>query len=251
MFLNKIKPFKTLRFMDWLSTNSQTSKLWTDRTLNTTRTYGVNNTSIGNGVPYEDIVRLANTMGKDIWLNIPHLASTDYITQLGTFIYNNLRPDLRTYVEYSNEVWGTQFPGGNYAQTQGLLSGLSTDPTQARFCYLGVMTNKISTIWKNIFISAPQRLTVVVSTQSVNPTTTNRILTCQNTSQYVDAVAIAPYFTGNLTNNNINTLFNTTLPQNIQQINATLKQHLTYTNQYNLKLLCYESGQGLVGANTV
>jgi hypothetical protein len=101
------------------------------------------------------------------------------------------------------------------------------------------MTKKISNSWRKIFTTTLTRLSIVVSTQSVNADTTRRILLCQNTSQYVDAVAIAPYFTANLTNSNANTLFNTTLPLNIQQINATLKQHLNYTNQYNIKLMCY------------
>jgi hypothetical protein len=37
-------------------------------------------------------------MGKDIWLNVPHLASDDYIKKMAKIIYSNLRPDLKVYV---------------------------------------------------------------------------------------------------------------------------------------------------------
>jgi hypothetical protein len=103
------------------------------------------------------------------------------------------------------------------------------------------MTQTISNLWRNssIFSSNPSRLSVVVSTQSVNADTTRRILACQNTYQYVDAVAIAPYFSANITGATADTLMDTKLPSNIQLINTTLKQHLIYVNQYNLKLFCY------------
>lgn len=66
------------------------------------------------------------------------------------------------------------------------------DPTEARFCYLGLKTNNISTIWKSVFGTDP-RLHIIVSTQAVNADTTRRILACKNTYNYVDGVAIAPY----------------------------------------------------------
>jgi hypothetical protein len=62
------------------------------------------------------------------------------------------------------------------------------------------MTNKISIAWTPIFGSG-NRLTIVAGAQSVNSDTTKRILECQNTFQYVQAVGIAPYFTATNINN--------------------------------------------------
>ncbi len=45
MFLTKIRPFNTLRFMEWSLTNAQKSEQWTDRTLPSWRTFTT------NGVP--------------------------------------------------------------------------------------------------------------------------------------------------------------------------------------------------------
>ena len=97
-------------------------------------------------------------------------------------------------------MWGTLFQGGQYAQNQGVLLNLSsTDPTQARFCYLGLRTNQISGIWKNIFGVSSSRAKIVVSTQAVNADTTKRILACKNTQNYIYGVAIAPYLSVTLT----------------------------------------------------
>lgn len=196
------------------------------------------------------MIKLCNLMGKNMWVSIPHLASDDFITKLGQLIKDTLRSDLKVYVEYSNEVWGNLFPGGQYAELQGLAHGLDPDPVQARFCFLGVMTQTIATLWRPIFSSDPSQLQVIVSTQSVNADTTRRILACQDTYQYVDGVAIAPYFTANLTDQTtLNQLMDSLLPANILQIDSDLKSHLAFVNQYNLKLYCYESGQGMVGSN--
>jgi hypothetical protein len=59
--------------MDWTNTNGQTDVLWADRTLTSHRTY------VENGVAWEDVIQLCNTLGKHPWINIPHKASDDYI----------------------------------------------------------------------------------------------------------------------------------------------------------------------------
>jgi hypothetical protein len=194
---------------------------------------------------------LGNTLGKNIWINIPHLATDDYILQLATLVFNTLEPHLIAYVEYSNELWGGQFVGGQYAQAQGILKNFSTDPTQARFCFLGQRTNDISTIWRGVFGSKSPRLQMIVSTQSVNADTTKRILACKNTQNYVDAVAIAPYLSINLTNTMSFANIISGMNSQITKLAANIQSHLNYTNQYNLKLYCYESGQGLAGSNSV
>lgn len=90
----------------------------------------------------------------------------------------------------------------------------------------------------------------MVSTQAVNADTTRRILACQNTFNFVDGVAIAPYLDTRINDTmsfaDIITGLNTQIPL----LSTTIKTHLAFTNQYNLPLLCYESGQGLLGSTT-
>lgn len=96
MFLSKIQPYGTLRFMEWGATNVQTNEEWVDRTQVSFRTFSM------NGVPFEYMIKLCNIMGKNMWVNVPHLASDDFIQKLATLIKTTLRPDLKVYVEYSN-----------------------------------------------------------------------------------------------------------------------------------------------------
>ena len=72
-------------------------------------------TSAGpNGVSYEDCIELANEAHKDMWINIPALATTDYVQQLAQLIHTKLDPGLKVYVEYSNETWNWAF--GEFGQ---------------------------------------------------------------------------------------------------------------------------------------
>ncbi len=56
-------------------------------------------------VPLEAIVELANASGSDLWYNIPHAASDDYVREAATYLRDNLDAGIKVYVEYSNEHW--------------------------------------------------------------------------------------------------------------------------------------------------
>lgn len=111
-FLNALSPFSTLRFMNVTKTNNhgptnwfETSKYtnWSDRQQPNVYPYHT------KGAPWEDVITLANLLGKDIWINIPHAATDDYIDSLATLFKKNLRNDINIYLEYSNEVWNAGF----------------------------------------------------------------------------------------------------------------------------------------------
>lgn len=244
LMLEKLQPYGTLRFMDWTNTNGQTDKDWETRTLPSWRAY------TGNGVAWEETIRLCNTIGKNAWISIPHLATDDYITKLAQLFKTKLEPHLTVYVEYSNEVWGSLFPGGQYAQNMGVKLNYTSDPTQARFCYLGQRTQDISDIWWSVFGVGSPILKIVVSTQAVNADTTSRILACRNTYTKVNAVAIAPYLSVTVAANTpLNTLF-TQLTTQVTAVGTMVASHLKFTNNHSLPLLCYESGQGLAGVTS-
>jgi hypothetical protein len=202
-------------------------------------------------VAWEEVIKLANTLGKNVWINVPYQASNDYITQLAQLFNTTLEPHLKVYVEYSNEVWGTQFLGGQYAQNMGVkLNYSSNDPTQARFCYLGQRTQDISDIWNGVYGQNNPNLQIIVSTQAVNADTTRRILACRNTYLKVNGVAIAPYLSVTMTSSmTLDTLFSK-LTSQVGLIGPMVAAHLNYTKNYSLPLLCYESGQGLVGSDS-
>lgn len=44
-------------------------------------------------------------LGAAPWINVHHLASDGYVTSMAQMLKAQLRPDLKIYVEHSNEVW--------------------------------------------------------------------------------------------------------------------------------------------------
>ncbi len=96
------------------------------------------------GVAWEHLVHLANATGHDLWINVPHMATEDYIrnlallikygsdgdspytTQVDQPVWHGLNPGQRVWVEYSNEVWsrGNSFPQGDYAEVEGEKLGI-------------------------------------------------------------------------------------------------------------------------------
>lgn len=108
-FLEKIRPFKVLRFMDWGATNGNTAVHWSERTQLSHFTYGVR-----TGVPYEVMIQLANQLKKDVWVCVPHAADSSYVAEMAKLFRDQLDPGLNIYLEYSNEVWNWIFPQSHY-----------------------------------------------------------------------------------------------------------------------------------------
>jgi len=126
---------KCLRFMDWVITNGSAVTSWSQRIPKTANHYYGDNTvpllnsdgsSAGNGygVAYEWQIDLCNRIGADMWVTVPHAANADYQTQLATLIYNNLNPNLKVYVEYSNECWNWGFYQTTYCDEQSTAVGI-------------------------------------------------------------------------------------------------------------------------------
>jgi len=132
-FIAKIRPFSTFRFMDALNTNAVNTGMlenWSQRTWPAAGSRG----GTLQGMAYEDIIALANQTGKDVWINIPGLATDDYVCRLARlFAYGEsgsndngtncsttaassappgavaLNSTSKVYIEYSNEVWNWGF----------------------------------------------------------------------------------------------------------------------------------------------
>jgi hypothetical protein len=116
-FLRSLRPFKVLRYMDWLDTNHQPGFYgdaghhaldWSGRR----RADDATQVAFGEkyGVAWEHVIALANETKTDIWINIPVAATDEYITQLARFLKQGLNPESAIYIEHSNEVWNFGFP---------------------------------------------------------------------------------------------------------------------------------------------
>ena len=75
----------------------------------------------------------ANMLDKDLWVNVPHKASDDYVRNLAQLLKDNLEPDRVVYVEYSNEVWNGIFDqnGENLAMAVAEVNSPGGSPLNA------------------------------------------------------------------------------------------------------------------------
>lgn len=114
-WLDKLAPFKTVRFMDWGQTNNwgqardeswqnPTEFDWAERSQMDHYTWAYE-----KGIPYEMMVKLMNDIDLDGWVCVPHRASPDYIAGLAAYLRDNIETDRHLYVEYSNETWNWIF----------------------------------------------------------------------------------------------------------------------------------------------
>src|SRR5262249_39253014 len=103
-FLRALQPFSNIRFTGWSQTNISTLANWQDRV-------GPNQflTDGDGGVPYEDMIELANEAQEAMWISIPAEATPQFVQSLAQLIAAKLAPNLNVYVEYSNEIWNGGF----------------------------------------------------------------------------------------------------------------------------------------------
>ncbi len=192
-FIEKIQPFKTLRYMDWMETNDSQQKDWADRPKPEDARYSE------IGVPVEIMVELANETDTDAWFNMAHMATDDYVANFARYVKDNLEPDLKIYVEYSNEVWN-----GIFDQNQWVMDRAEQEFANSNLNFIdwySRRTTEVVEIWENVFGADSERIIGVMGAQSANPYTgrtaldyrwSNTELSRSDTD--IDAVAIAPYF---------------------------------------------------------
>jgi hypothetical protein len=111
-FLARLKDFTMLRFMDWMGTND--SVVTTPDTRRRVADASWTNENVWEstrraGVPIEIVVELANRVGADAWINVPHKADDALVRAYAEIVRDRLDPRLKVYVEYSNEVWNFGF----------------------------------------------------------------------------------------------------------------------------------------------
>jgi hypothetical protein len=120
-----------LRLMDFTQTNNNPVSTWSQRTQPSAATQ----TKVANpgdlvqekGIAWEYAVELANTLGTSVWINVPAQADDNYIDNLATLLRDSLSPNLKIFVEYSNEVWNSGFNQSAYNNNQAK-SEVAADP---------------------------------------------------------------------------------------------------------------------------
>lgn len=254
-YLNFMKDFKLIRFMNMSGITRNPITDWHERNTLDKATWGGKEGY--RGAPVETMVNLANTLNADAWFSMPYQASDQYIQQFASYVNRHLKPSLKVYIEYSNETWNNIFIHRRYTIEQGVKDKLDTDPQTAGIKFYAKRSVEIFRIWENTF-SDNKRLIKTLSGWSANSDLTSQLLSYKQTHKHVDAFAIAPYFYADLKTlrkaKNVDDVFEAVqsrwsrygLPASIEQI----KDQVQLTKEFGVELIAYEGGQHLVDWET-
>jgi hypothetical protein len=161
LWLDRIRDLRSVRFMDWMFTNGSTIRKWSDRPKPAYYTYGE------TGVPVEIMVALANEIGADPWFNMPHMADENYNRRFAQYVVQHLNPQLKTYVEYSNELWNFMFPQAQWSLKRAEKRWGSSAGGDAWLQFAALRAARAMDIWSNVYgVRAKTRLVRVVATHT-------------------------------------------------------------------------------------
>lgn len=257
LYLERLRPFTNLRFMDWAETNSSPLRTWDERT-----TPASNTQARANGVALEYMAMLANRLGADLWICIPHAADDNYIREAARLLRREVDPKLRLYIEYSNETWNTAGPFRQtaYVQDQGEALGLARDRWTAGQRFVVRRSLDIWRLFEEEF-GGRERLTFVMATQAANMSLTRLRAEALNDPAInpqrlmPDVLAIAPYFGKTYSpadvaeqgHPTIDEIVDVVSPRLIAWARGAVREQKALANAQGWSLVCYEGGQHFVG----
>lgn len=240
-YLEYLRGFKVIRFMDWTNANLNDGIEWADRTR-------IEHFSQDRktGVALEYMLKLASELGANPWITVPHAANDNYVRQMAELIKSEMRPGTKFYVEYSNEVWNTQFPQHAHATREAARLGLrDADDFYVR------RSMKVFAIFEKVF-GGSDRFVRVLSGQAVNTFRGKRLLDYPYIGKRVDAYAIAPYF-GHQAQLPVGTRFDSKrtsteafmaqLEDNVNETREIIRANMVLTKMAGVHLIAYEAGQ--------
>lgn len=272
-FLEGLQGVSVIRFMNWTRTNYE----WSEAEPSASFFDWENRTKTSNftqarkwGVAPEYVVALANRLRADVWINIPHSASDNYVVNYAKFLNDNLNSDLKIYIEYSNELWnGGTYRHQDYANKKGAAlgfeSGLATH--YAGRAYHVYRSAQIFRIFENQF-SNDSRLVRVIASQAANSWWGQQLLKYFDSLIYnphqvkIDALAIAPYFGGSLNPSSgvtVDDILSLAQKSIYTDTQAWTRKNIEIIKDYCdkkglsdkcVKLVAYEGGQHLRSSNS-
>lgn len=211
LFLSDLRAFRSVRFMQISETVDSQVVQWSERTRLEHASWGRGG-SQWTGIPYERVAQLANTLTADPWVTVPARADDDYIRQMARLFLEQLDGQHTLYIEYYNEVWNTAFPfevNGAWIQEQGVAEwpgGPESDYTK-RLNWFAKRTVEACELWREIWGEEAHRIHCVMGSFVGIPWVSEQVLECplhaadnggRPCSEFVDSIAIAPYFGGYL-----------------------------------------------------
>jgi len=250
-YLNFMKDFKVIRFMNMSGITRNPIEDWSQRnTLNSSTWGGEEGT---RGAPIEIMVALANKLNADPWFSMPHKANDRYVYQFASYVRDHLKPGLKVYVEYTNEAWNTTFDQTFYVKDMGQKLGLDKDRDAAGQKFYSKRSVEVFDLWENAF-KGLHRIVRVMGGWTVNTKITKTILHHEDAYKKTDAFAIAPYIFGDYkklknarsVSQVYGILHNDQMPYSVNNVIKYVGNQVAVTKPLGVDLIAYEGGQGLV-----
>lgn len=278
-YLNTIRPFNSIRFMPWQNTTDTKFSRWEQRTTPNHAFYNGN-----AGMPIETMVELSNQVNAAPWFSMPHLADDTLLYRFAQTVKQNLKPNLKVYVEYSNETWNFLYPAAHHAYQEGRKRWPNAYPKLNQWArnakwglnYTALRTTQICDIWKRVFANQSNRVVCVASAYGSAPSMGEEILSCPlaggNCAQKIDAYGVAPYFgdyiarienrglvrqwahSGPAGMNNLfkeilhGSFINNGIPGGAvaEAVKSRIDPNIALVKKHGVKLVAYEAGQHLL-----
>jgi hypothetical protein len=270
-FLQSLEGAQTLRLMDFTRVNTTDVTEWADRA----KTTDARQSDVNKGAAWEYAIELANTLDKDLWVNVPGGATDDYVEHMAALFHSTLEPGRHVYLEYSNEVWNGSFWRQfwtNYGKAQ---EDVANNPSDLNW---DNANNTYQFAWRRIakrLLEIRDIFAEAYGPGSIN-TTLRPVLASQiawayvlndqlsylqhrlgrDLSDEIYAVAGAPYMSlpselSNAPGLTVDQVF-AGLTQDLANMQAGIQKFEALANEHNLNYLFYEGGidlQGDTGGN--
>lgn len=243
-FLEFVKDFKVVRFLDWQRINDNLAVGWAGRT-----TPQDSSQVTGAGASIEDMVDLANRTGTDPWLLMPYKADEAYIRQFAQLVHDRLDPERTVYVELGNEVWNDMFDAAQQAQREGTMLQLGGgDAKRAQMIRYAQKTRAAMKVWTEVYADRKDKLVRVAASQHAWPDLARYILEDADTANWVDALATAPYIWLDLNGkgaSDVDKVF-AEVPGAIEHTMKFAEENRAIAASHGKDFIAYEGGQHLV-----
>ena len=246
-FLQQLRGYSVLRFMDWMRINNSPVATWAQRTRVTYNTW-----TRESGAPVEVMIALANLVGAQPWFTLPHRSDEAYARRFAQLVRRKLDPALGVYVEHSNEVWNSMFTQFAELSGQAEAQGLFLSE------YHALRTRTLAGIFKAELGAG--RVLAVLGAQTVNTWIASHPLDFLRArfgagATGIDAVAIAPYFgvspgpaeAGTYTAMGLDAFFAHVRTTVLPEMAGHMASYRALAADYGVRLLAYEGGQHMVG----
>jgi len=254
-YLNFMRGFKVVRMLNFSGITRNDLTSWNELPHMDQATWA--GAEGRRGASLEVMVKLANKLNATPWFNLPTQADDNLVRNYAQYVKKHLRPNLKPYIEYTNEAWNSVFQSASYTKAMGLKQRLDVDRAQAGHKFYVKRSLEMFRIWEQVYgSSAPfQR---VLGGWAANPRLTPILLSYMNAHKFVDAFAIAPYFFVHHRNlhevKSVPDVFRLLKDPNnaysLDNVYKMLERQKVQADNFKVKLVAYEGGQHLVAPGT-